>query len=377
MAKRILVIDVGGWGGITHYTYNLMSALARTKEFEFALLTDESYELDALPREFAVIKKRLKDVSHNQAVRNILEAVMGFKPDIMHVETMLTARQDWLLFVVARLTGKRVVLTAHNVMPHEQAEREAPLMKESFSLIYSAAKRIIIHSEFSKESLISQFVVDPEKVSVIPHGNFLFMRKKEISRDEARKLLKIPSDSKVAMHFGAIRPYKGLDTLISAFRCVRRFSDNALLLIAGKPMHVDFGIYKRQIEEAGLAGSVLIRDEYIPMEEIPPYFFAADVAVFPYKDIDTSGSLQLAYAFSKPVIATRTGGLPEAVSEGVNGMLVAPDDDIAMSSAISKLLDDKELRDRMGQASYELARDKFSWDTIAKSTIEVYRETLV
>jgi glycosyltransferase involved in cell wall biosynthesis len=287
---------------------------------------------------------------------------------------MLTARKDWLLFIIGRIFNFNTIYTAHNIMPHEDFEKEALFMKTAFRVIYKCSKRIIVHSAYSKDSLIKLFKVLEKKINVIPHGNYLFMRAKEIPQSKARKLLDIPLDAKVALHFGAVRPYKGIDALLLAFKELAKAHDDVLLLVVGKAMNIDIEYYKDMAKGLDLGTRVIFRDEYIPFEEIPAYFFASDIAVFPYKEIDMSGSLQLAYAFAKPVVATRTGGLAEVVEDGRNGVVVQPGDAKAFGKAMEKILYNEDLKRRMGEASLELARDKFSWQKIAASTIVLYSE---
>jgi glycosyltransferase involved in cell wall biosynthesis len=79
---------------------------------------------------------------------------------------------------------------------------------------------------------------------------------------------------------------------------------------------------------------VVLVDRYVGDEEVGLYFSAADVVVLPYTSATQSGVVQIAFAFEKPVISTRVGGIPEVVNDGVNGILIAPSDSDAMAGAI-------------------------------------------
>jgi glycosyltransferase involved in cell wall biosynthesis len=350
-----------------------MQALSQSEDFEWILLTDRAYEMEKFPRSFILIKEPLRNESYIQAAWRIVKTIIFIRPRLIHVQTMLTARRDWILFLIGRIFNINIVYTAHNIMPHEDLEKEALFMKAAFRIIYGCSKKIIVHSAYSKNSLIGLFKVPEKKINIIPHGNYLFMRTKEIPQSEARKRLDIPSDAKVVLHFGAVRPYKGIDTLLYAFKELAKAHDDVLLLVVGKAMNIDIGYYEDMANKLGLGARVIFRDEYISFEEIPAYFFASDIAVFPYKDIDMSGSLQLAYAFAKPVVATRSGGLVEVVEEGRNGITVQPGDTQAFSKAMEKILYNEDLKLRMGEASFRMATSDFSWTEIAHKTADVYR----
>ena len=110
----------------------------------------------------------------------------------------------------------------------------------------------------------------------------------------------------------------------------------------------------------------------MPNEEVPLYFFAADLVVLPYNEVTQSGILQIAYAFGKPVVATDLGGFREAVEDGKNGYLVPLKDIQGLAEkCVVILTDDKRIK-KMGNYSRYLADTKFSWESIANKTINVY-----
>ncbi|HQQ06927.1 MAG TPA: glycosyltransferase family 4 protein [Candidatus Omnitrophota bacterium] len=374
MKIKILMIDTGGWGGITHYTYNLMQALAADSQIDCCLLTDEAYELDSLPRQFKIMKRPLNSREYMPALMMAIFAVLEYKPHIIHVQTMKTARKDWFAFALARMFGLKVVLTAHNVLPHEDSEKRALFMRTAFRIIYACSHRIIVHSKFSQDTLSALFKIRRDKIRVIPHGNYLFFRTREMPKKEARQSLGLPQDKRIVLQFGALREYKGLDILLDAFAQARKAGVPALLLIVGKPINLDLDSVGQRIKALGLEKDVVLKAEYVPFEAMQTYFFSADVVVFPYKEIDMSGSLQLAYAFAKPVICARSGGLPEVVRDRENGILVRPNDSADLAQAMERILADDDIIAKMGDASYRIARDDLSWDRIAAATVRVYRD---
>jgi glycosyltransferase involved in cell wall biosynthesis len=145
-----------------------------------------------------------------------------------------------------------------------------------------------------------------------------------IDKAAARERLGLPRDRAVVLFFGLIRPYKGLVYLIEAMPQVLRRIDCSLL-VAGE-FYDDKSKYTNLIERHGLQARVRIEDKYINNEDVGLYFGAADVVVLPYIEASQSGIVPIAYGFNTPVISTRVGGLPEAVTDGKTGFLVEPGD---------------------------------------------------
>jgi glycosyltransferase involved in cell wall biosynthesis len=238
--------------------------------------------------------------------------------------------------------------------------------------MYALCDQIIIHSRSGRDEVIELFHVQPEKITVIPHGNYdCFTPGEGVTKIQAKEALGIPGRNKTVLFFGAIRPNKGLDNLLFAFSVVRREIPDSTLLIVGEPCE-NYQHYRSIIEKENLHGDVFEKLEYIPNHEIFRYFQAADLVVLPYNEVTESGVLQLAYAFSKPVVATQIGGFQESVEPGQNGYLVPSKDVNALASRILEILADEEKMNRMGRHSRVLCDTRHSWDPIARHTVDLY-----
>ena len=112
--------------------------------------------------------------------------------------------------------------------------------------------------------------------------------------------------------------------------------------------------------------------EYVTNKNLPLYFFASDIVLLPYYEITQSGVLQIAYAFSKPVIATALEGFKEAIEDGKNGYTVPINDIQGFGKKIVELLGSDQRIKEMGQYSRYLADTKYSWEMIAERTKAVY-----
>jgi glycosyltransferase involved in cell wall biosynthesis len=115
---------------------------------------------------------------------------------------------------------------------------------------------------------------------------------------------------------------------------------------------------------AGLSG-VTLRIGYVPMGDVAPLVAAARLVVLPYRRGSQSGVAHLAHTFARPVVATRVGDIPAAVSDQVTGLLVEPGDRPGLVAAVVSLLQDPDRARRLGEAGYATLTDDASWDDVA------------
>lgn len=378
---RILLIETGGWGGICHYTYNLANALSR-KGLDVTVLSGKRYELEGFKRDFTLLKRFDHERGYIHNTWELIRTVRDGSFSIIHVQSILSPRKDWLLFYAGRLLRRSIVYTVHNILPHDEGERNAWGVKRAFLSIYRNAIHLIAHSETNKRELVESFGIEERRITVIPHGNYLFILPENLpEKEEIFREFGLKSDERVVLFFGAIRRYKGLDTLLRAFKEVHKKIPTARLLIAGKPTAVGEGPphedYIKLAEELGLNGKVIFHFMYVPIEQIYKYFVVADLVVYPYRDTTESGSIQLALAFSKPVVATDVGSFKYAIDNDVNGLIVPAEDERALGGAIIYLLSlNKERFHEMGRNSIKVAKERYDWESIAAQTIALYKGIL-
>jgi len=261
-----------------------------------------------------------------------------------------------------------VVCSAHNVTHHEKQAATHYL-----KLLYNSYDGIIAHAKDNKQKLTSSFNVIPEKIHIIPVGEYSFLAGELQDKKVARKLLGIPPDRKVVLFFGYIRKYKGIAVLLESLAIARQSLPEIFLIIAGEPKE-DFSVYEQTIDRLNLGDIILSEIKYIPVEDIATYFSASDIVALPYINIYQSGILYLAYAYQRPVIATNVGGLPEVVEQNKSGFLVPPNDPTEFAGAIEKAFADLNKLDEMGQYAYQKAKQDYSWKGIAKKTVKIYEE---
>jgi glycosyltransferase involved in cell wall biosynthesis len=137
------------------------------------------------------------------------------------------------------------------------------------------------------------------------------------------------------LFFGIVRPYKGLDVLL---RALAQSPPHVTLTVAGE-FWSDRTETDTLVAELGLRDRVTLRPGYVPADEIPALFAAADALVMPYREATASQNALLAFAHGIPVVTTTAGALAEAVRDGVDGLTCAPGDIGDLLRALTEISD--------------------------------------
>jgi glycosyltransferase involved in cell wall biosynthesis len=275
--------------------------------------------------------------------------------DVVHFQWLPVQAVDrWLL------PRRPTVLTAHDLLPREPRPGQAFAQRR----LYEAVDAVVVHSEYGRRQLVGELGVDPGKVRVIHHGAFkhLTLQQHELPLPAELAGVREP----VVLFFGLLRPYKGLDVLLDAWRGI----EGAELWIVGRP--------RMPIEplRARAPASVRFVPRYVSDAELPAFFRRADVVALPYsrtERFDQSGVLATALAFGKPTVVSDVGGFGEVAAAGA-ARLVAPDDVAALRGALSGLLADPQEREGLAWGALAAASGVYSWQLAAEQTLALYRE---
>ena len=157
-----------------------------------------------------------------------------------------------------------------------------------------------------------------------------------LDRGDARRALDLPEDRRVALFLGLIRPYKGVDLLLEAAAGLPAGSD-WLIVVAGEPWGDLGGRLEQQADGLDLSGRVRLDLRWVPEPQVSTFLAAADVLVLPYRRGSQSAVAPMALAQGVPVLSTAVGGIPEVVRDGVNGVIVPPGDQAAITAALESL----------------------------------------
>jgi glycosyltransferase involved in cell wall biosynthesis len=256
----------------------------------------------------------------------IVRYATGAKPKIFHIlwNYRLQLFDRTFLMMYYKMLGKEIVLTAHNVNAAVRDANDSPINRLSLKIQYRMSDHIFVHTDKMKTELLDRFGVKDQAVTVIPFGINNSVPDTEMTADEAKRRLGIDKSEKVMLFFGRIRPYKGLERLVEAFRSLIQKDRSYRLIIAGEPKKEAMDYWQgieRAIEEERMSDRIIREPRFIRDDETELYFKAADVLVLPYVDVFQSGVLFLAYNFGLPVVATDVGSLRSDIVEGETGYI--------------------------------------------------------
>jgi len=279
------------------------------------------------------------------------------RADVVHFQWLPVQTLDRHL-----LPRRPLVLTAHDLLPREGRLGQSRAQRR----LYDAVDAVVVHSEYGRRALVDGLKVGPAKVHVIHHGAFghLVSQPDELPLPEELRGVERP----VVLFFGLVRPYKGVQRLLDAWRGI----DDAELWIVGHP--------RMQLAplQAAAPPGVRFVPRFIEDAQVPAFFHRADVVVLPYERterFDQSGVLATALAFGKAIVLSDVGSFHEIAGSGA-ARLVAPGDAGALHDVLTELLADPSLRGRLGAAARDLAIGQYSWKRAAARTLSLYASLL-
>jgi D-inositol-3-phosphate glycosyltransferase len=284
-----------------------------------------------------------------------------------------------LLMLYYKVWGKKVALTAHNINQGRRDSNDSFLNRLTLRIQYRLADHIFVHTQKMKNELLEDFGVQERAVTVIRHPINNAFPDTDLTSAEAKRRLGIRDDERTILFFGRIRPYKGLEYLLAAFKVLAASHVNYRLVIAGEPKKGSEGYLeeiRRTIKDGFSAGQIILKVQFIPDQEMELYLKSADVLVLPYKEIFQSGVLFLGYSFGLPVVATDVGSFREEIVEGRTGFLCKPGDPADLAKALETYFESDLYRDlgRRRREIREYAYTHHSWDAVAQLTRNAYAE---
>jgi glycosyltransferase involved in cell wall biosynthesis len=261
-----------------------------------------------------------------------------------------------------RARGSRVVLVCDNLLPHERRPFDGALTR----WMLRNSDGYLVMSESVERDLDTLKRGAPRRR--VLHPLYAQFDRGRWTRESARERLGLSGE--VALFFGYVRHYKGLDTLLEAWPRVRARRD-VTLVVAGE-FYEERAPYLRLAEAAGGERAVRLLSRYIPDEEVEALFRAADLVVLPYRSATQSGVTHVAYALGVPVVTTDVGGLSETVIPEETGLVVPPENPEALAGAVVRYFE-AGLAPRL-RAGVERLRQAHSWQALADSTSELIDE---
>ncbi len=192
-------------------------------------------------------------------------------------------------------------------------------------------------------------------------------------RNDSVKLLS-QSPQIVLFALGRLVWYKGFDVLLSAMKIVTEQEPYVKLIIAGSGPEMEY--LKGLVKNYQLESCVVLVGR-VSEDELTKFYRTSDVVLLPsiYPDPAPLVTME-AMSFGKPIIASNIGGIPEAVIDGVNGLLVTPNDFKETAETILKLIRNRELRISMGESGRAILRKKFKNKELVAETVKLYKKVL-
>jgi starch synthase len=265
----------------------------------------------------------------------LLGVLRGVEPDVVHV----TGPHLWNPLLLHFLQRAKVptVHTLHDLHPHTGASY-GRLLYVWNRWIRRQADHLLVHGQCHREELLGQGQ-SPSRVTYTPLTHLF------VSYVMERRLAQEPLDVQYepwALFLGRFERYKGLDVLVEA---ARRLSDNRLKVVIAGPGRLEAFVQERVPPNVEVHAGLLGDGEAVDL------FRRCGLVVLPYVEASQSALVAAATFFRKPVVATRTGALPEYVEEGKTGWLIPPRDPQALADVLAAGLGDGSRLEKMGEAS--------------------------
>ena len=369
-------------GGIAHYTTLLVKHLlaaghhvklySYTRQYPQFLFPGKS-DKDPSNTTLRVPCEYIVDPINPLSWWRVYRRIRRDAPDLLILQWWVpywTPSLAAISYLIKHRTKIKLVYICHNVTPHEES---GTIDHRLAWVVLKRGDAFIVHSEQDRRKLCA-LLPNPlvQRVNLPTYEVFQQLTKEHKIEPHLRTTLGLDG-KQVLLFFGFVRPYKGLEYLIQALPFVREKLPNIHLLIVGE-FWSSKQSYLRYAANAGVSELLTIVDQYVPNEELDDYFTTADVVVLPYVSATQSAVVQLAFGFGKPVITTRVGGLHEVVQDGVNGLVVPPQDEEALAGAIVRFFEEA-LNDSMQlQIANERQAGRFGWHEIVSAVEDIERQ---
>ena len=249
----------------------------------------------------------------------------NYKPDIVHIHwpenlydkdcvpfdkpnDVITKRIKWY-----KEQGAKIVLTVHNLLPHDEIKRKT--RRSICESVLEYADIIVHHGQSSIKLMKKEYPKIVKKTHIVcPHGHYL-VHYQAVPKRESRNYLKLPQHAFVILNFGRVQPYKGFELLRKIFKKWRH--PDKLLLVAGRFDYKESPLSRLRRKGMELVGRYARKERFyfkrIKTQDIGYYFAAADLLLLSHKDGLTSGVLSMAATYGKPVVYPDIGNFREQI----------------------------------------------------------------
>ena len=368
-------------GGAENYSYNIAKGLIK-KGHKITVLcsTKKNKDKTEIIKGIKIIRQKPNFFISNTPVKlnlyfEISKLLKEEKFDLVNAHTPVPYYADMACYV-AKKQKVPFVLTYHNdnVHPNKIVNLLCNIYNytlNSMTLKYNT--KIITPSPFcfNKSKFLAKY---KNKLFWISPGIDLDVFKPKRS-DFVKDKYKMPDDLKIVLfvgQMGKFHKHKGVDVLIESFKYVLKINKNAYLVLVGKGDGIE---YKEQCKRLNIEKNVIFSG-FVSDEELPKYYQSSDVLVLPTITEQEGFGMTLIEAIGcgTPVIGTKIGGIPYVIKDKETGILVEPKDSKALAEAIKRLLNDKELWEKLSKNGITEVKDKYDWKRIVDESEKILGE---
>lgn len=360
--------------GHAHYTQNLMNAI-------HALRPDRQYvigEGNTAAVETEVYRAQPCWSRDADYIEDVVQGLREVKADVAYLQYSndvfgADGRFPRLLAAI-EAAGTRTVVVTHSVYPMERRTKFEPgrTVADFDRAVASAASCIHVHSPRMKTELVARGI-DEARVAVIPHGSLALEARDPVA---SRAALDIPENAKVVLFFGIIWSGKGLERLLSAFRILSKRVPDAFLYIGGYTRLRRWGVYVKylQLRAAllGISKRTKLWGAYVPDEDVPSVYSAADVVAMPYRQdyASVSGVVHQTAGIGKLMLCSRIAKFDEVSDHISPELLVDPESSTEWAAGLERLLVDRPYAEDMRARILRFAEDT-SWPRVAERHLQL------
>lgn len=281
------------------------------------------------------------------------------KIDLVHCNSVTAFRAA---FIAKKITGVPIIYTAHAT--------EQSMLPVIGSEIDKKVDKVIAVSNFIKLHLKRTGLVNGKNALVL-HGIDTNKFKERFLEPTKKTSLGIKNGERVIMTVARLNPEKGIDTLIKAIPIIKRNGNNIKLVLVGDgPQRAN---YEKLTEDLGIKDTVLFLGGRGNVAEL---LSITDIFCLPSIREALSFAILEAMAEGKPVVATKVGGIPEAVIDGETGLLVPAANINRLASALNLLLENKDISRKFSSNAKQRVKKYFNFERMFKETKETYQKVL-
>lgn len=299
----------------------------------------------------------------------LLRVVRKYDIDLIHAHHFEGAL---IAFAVRRLTGVPVIYDAHTTLDGELSYYKVPFFR-SIARFFDKRVPALADHVVAVSDTIAEFLrsinISAEKIDIIPTGvtpeDFT-----GLSPEPIRQRYRL-GDRLLIMYTGTLAPFQGIEYLLAAMRGVAKKNDHVLLVLVGNTYLEQ---YKAEAIRLELTDRVLFTGER-PFSEIPSFLSAADICVIPRAECPGIPQKLTNYMAAGKAIVSFAGSA-ELLSDGEDGLVVANGDTTAMAEAILRLLDNADLRRKLGDQARASLLGRYDWPTLCRRLEPIYARVL-